>query len=448
MRILFIDRSDTERELYRIYLENTLSEASLVEAVSLDNALNLLHENHEFDLILWRDHGENHIKNFFGELKSKFPSCILVVFGNRSPDKILGLEGFRTHNHAYIQHPISPKEFCLSILQIVAPSRSSLERVPAFQKVRLVNFYRFNKVLCPVYLQLSDRKYIKVLHAHTTYQKSDIDSYRNKGVEYFYIANSDFEKFKVTFTEQRFLERVDAGKESLDQISATQILLHDLVGKIGISQSAIEMADRNIASIKSYIEDHSGLSQLFMRQNQASNYLYDHGHLIAMVCCNIFNRLNWDTSDNIYKLCSAAIFHDLALHAPQMAMLDGCKDPKLSDFSKSDVDQYLHHPESIAKELEKIDTISSEVIEMVRYHHEDNDGTGFYRIHPSRLSKMSATFIIAHRYIHLMYQHEFNPTKNGAVIQQLKSEFPQSIFASILTSFDLPQRQKFKQTAA
>ncbi len=450
MRILMINSNDTEREIYRIYIENTLTEAILRESPNVAAAEIELDNNPAYDAVLWFDKPSDMIAQFFHRLVTKSPATIFIVYGERSVASIPGLENFKSSNacNSFIPSSCSPKEFCLQLLRILSPSRSSLERVPAFQKVRLVNFYRFNHVLCPIYIQLSERKYVKVFNTHTTYLKADIDSYRNKGIEYFYIANSDFEKFKVTFTEQQFLERVEDGKESLDSIAATQILLKDLIKNIGISDSAIELANKNIESVKNFIAENPGLSGLFMRQNRRENYSYDHGHLVALVCCNIFHRLHWDTTDNIYKLCAAAVFHDLCLELDGFDAIAGNRDPKLSEFSADEVKHYLEHPEKMAKQLEKVNSISSDVIEIVRYHHEDGEGQGFYRLPPSRLSTIAATFIVAHRYIHLMYQWEFNPKKNQLIIEQLRKEFSHPVFSNILMAFSLPALNQGQQKVA
>ncbi len=440
MRILLINQNDTEREMYRIYLENTLNDATIYEAATAIYACNTAMYKLDFDAVLWFDKGKEDISLLFNKIKTYTPATITVIYGDRQPHLIPGLEGFKSANssNGYIPSPLSPRDFCLQFLKIVSPSRSSLERVSAFQKIRLVNFYRFNRVLCPIYLQLADKKFVKIFNTHAIYQKSDIDKYRTKGVDYFYIANSDFEKFNVTFSEQHFLERIENGKETLDYISATHLLLKDLITNIGVSDSAVEMANNNITAVKSFIDDNPGLSSLFMHQNSKENYGHDHSHLVAIVCCNIFHRLHWDTTDNLFKLCAASVFHDLYLDHAALNLVEGKNDPRLQEFSAEEVRHYLDHPEKIAKELEKIQGISSEVIDIVRYHHEDDKGEGFYHLPPSRLSTMTATFIVAHRYIHLMYQHEFDPRKNAQIITQLKQEFKHQIFSNIITAFDLP----------
>lgn len=447
MRILIINANDTEREFQRIYLENALGSPVIRLSSNIKSAAQTLTPESSYDAILWRDDGSEDIVAFSERLRREYPETILILHGPRRPEQIKGFMNFQKLN-GYLADHLSPRDFCLELQKIIAPSRSNLERIPAFQKVRLVNFYRFNKVLCPVYLKLSDRKYVKVLNANTHYLKNEIDSYRQKGIDYFYIANSDFEKFKVTFTEQRFLELSPCGKENLDHIAATQILLHDLVKDIGISESAIDLANKNIEMVKDFIEDHPGLSQLFLKQHTKHSYLYDHGHLIAMVCCNIFQRLNWDTSDNIFKLCAAAVLHDLKIHSEELGEIESLDADQWQNYSKDELDKFLSHPEEMAKALEQQHTVPSEIIEMVRCHHENNDGTGFYRIPPSRLSKMSSTFIIAHRYINLMYHYEFLPEKHGEVLQKLRKEFTHQSFSTVLTAFDIPARQIKQKSAA
>ncbi len=452
MKVLFACNNDHERQLYRIYLENTLHDIEITECSTTDDAIqNIKTRNYNAALISESITGGTP-GTVFRSLKKDSPGTIFILFGKSSDKNYPELDGYKSinENNATIKMPLSPKDFQDQVLKAISPSRSSLERVPAFQRVRLIHFYRFNKVLCNVYVKLSDRKYVKVLNTNSYYEKSQIDNYYHKGIEHFFISNNDFEKFQVSFTNQRFLEADASGmdpKDSFNAMSTTHMVLQDLITKVGFSDEAIKLAEKNINKVATMIKNNVQLSELFEKQLNDKNYLYDHGYLISVVACDIFNRLNWDTADNIQKLCSAAVLHDLTIQNPKLGTVEGMDDQKLQHFSKADIDNYLDHPDQMAKMLETIDSIPSEVIDIVRNHHETPKGDGLYNVHPSRLSKICCTFIIAHHYVQKMYEYEFDHEKHNAIVKELAEMYNQYNFQTPMNGLMLPKRDNFCKAA-
>ena len=452
MKLLFACSDDNERQLYRIYLENTVQNADIVETLTSESAIEHL-KNDSFNVAIISDKMTGGTPgDVFNTIKEYTPGTIFILFGLSSPKDFYALDGYKSvnENNTSIRQPLSPKDFQDQVLRAVSPSRSSLERVPAFQKVRLVHFYRFNKVLCNVYVQLSERKYVKVLNAFTAYRKEDLDKYNHQGIEYFYISNDDFEKFQASFTSYRYLDIDESAlhpDEELNIMSCTHMVLHDLITKVGFSDNAVKLVEQNVKKVMKMISKYPDLSAMFTKQMKEKNYLYDHGYLVSIVCCNIFARLNWDTSENIFKLCTASVLHDLTIENPKLEMLEGVDDEKLLHFSKNEMDCYLNHPAHMANMLTKVGTISSEVIDIIKNHHETPQGDGFYNIHPSRLSKMACTFIIAHHYVQKMYEHEFNPLMHNIVLDKMRTVFTEYNFLTPMTGFEISRNER-KQLVA
>lgn len=452
MNVLFACNNQNERQLYRVYLENTISDINISEAGTVDEAITLLKAG-TYNAAIVSDQISNGTPgDIFNVIKQNTPGTIFVLLGRTLPENINELDGYKSINekNTHIMQPLSPKEFQTQILKAIAPSRSSLERVPAFKKVRLIHFHRFNKVLCNVYVQLSDRKYVKVLNANSCYQHEELEKYTSKGVEYFYISNEDFEKFQVTFTTHNYLEmEVDESSPSdaLDIMSNTHQVLHELLAKIGFSKEVLELTEHNIKNVTKIINNDPDLAVMFSEKVIAQNYLYDHSFLVAVVCSNIMNKRNCQSPENIHKLCTAAVLHDLAMSNPKLGIIEGPEDTKLQQFSQRDIGDYLSHPKSMANMLMNVDSIEGDVIDIIKNHHETPNGDGFYNVHPSRLSTLCSTFIIAHHYVRQMYKYEFNPDKHESILKEMKEIFNQYNFKAPMTSFLAKENDKKDQAA-
>src|SRR5690606_2123329 len=134
-------------------------------------------------------------------------SVPFLLFAQNEPDVFKEMAGFKSHHskNTHIPWPCSPAEFREHISRALYPDRFGGEPVAAFQKVRIIIFYRFNQVLCQVFLKLSDRKYVRVFNSNVKYTKKDLDHLREKGVTHLFIRNDDFHIFQNAFNRRPFL---------------------------------------------------------------------------------------------------------------------------------------------------------------------------------------------------------------------------------------------------
>jgi HD-GYP domain-containing protein (c-di-GMP phosphodiesterase class II) len=451
MRVLFANDNDKERQIYAVYIDNILTDVEVVEAFSSDQAINHIEKNPKFDLILASSSMiDGPGPNLYAYIREQMLSVPFVLFSSDLPETLKGLEGFRSHNphNSNILLPLSPAQFKENILKILKPSRFTAEAVAAFQKVKLMHFWRFNKVLCNIYIRLSDHKYVKIIKENETYTKNELKRLHDKGFEYLYIRNDDFEKFNVGFLKTPFLimttEKMTPDEIS-DALSMTHTMMQNLIVNLGFTREVIELAEKSIREILNLIkrEEAVDLNNIFQKMRQDNNYIYDHSYLLCIVCCDILKHMRWNTTEEIIKLCwqklcMASLFHDITVTNPDLAVIEQASDERLKLFSHEEVTRYLGHPNEIGELLKKNDYIPQEVEVIVRQHHENIEGTGFpSKLHHLRLNQLSCIFIIAHDYVSNLYKIEFdqNSAKHNELITRLSDKYSIGNFKGPIESF-------------
>lgn len=460
MEVVFIDPNDKQRSLYRIYLENILDDCVVHEFFNLKNARAFLDDRlnkkaNPISFILTSfDFPQEDFQNFYQNFHEKFKTVPFVIFGDVIPEEQEGLESYFSHHphNSVIPLPISPADFREKVLSVAYPDRMSLTPVPAFQKVRLFNFYRFNKPHCHVYIKLSRMKYVKVFNQGTKYNRIELDKLKAKDVEYLYIRNEDFQKFKVNFFRNNFLEfdaHLASPNELKEKLDFTHAMLHELVLNLGFSQDAIELTEKSLKAINGLIEKSGDdLKNLIEGFRGGDDYFYDHSFLTTVICCDILRKMNWYNEERMEVLGLAALFHDITLTNPVLAKITHKSDPDLEKFSEKEVKKYFRHPLDAFELVLEYPKIPAKVGEVICQHHESPEGDGFpAALRPSNIDPLSAVFIIAHDFVAAMEKVQYDEEMLDDVVNKMKAKYLVSPFKEPLKAF-LENRENQKKKAS
>lgn len=439
LKILHLDKDDQSRQLYSVYLENILNDVNIQECFSAEEALRILDDQGEIDFILsdyqLKDGTGGEIYNFIKDKQLDIP---FILFSQGVPDMYDEFESFNSDNpkNSHIVKPISPTGFRDAILKIIQPSIVLSNAVKAFQKVRMVNFMRFNKVLCDVYMKITDRKYVKVIDKNQAYTREDLENFIKKEEDFLYIRNEDFEKFSVSFTKTPFLidntTTMDTEQKE-DAILTTHAMMHELVKRIGISDEITNLAQKSVEEVVQLVKQSGDLHTQLEKVRNRKDYIYDHSYLTSIICCAIGKGLDSDADYSVKKLCMASLFHDITLENPELAMIRSLDDPRLKTFSKADHANFVNHCEQAVLLLRKAKVFPEDVETVIVQHHENASQTGFpNRIHHTKISQLTAIFIIAHEFVSELYNIEFDPDKKKSIIGKLRKKFNAGSFVAPL----------------
>jgi HD-GYP domain-containing protein (c-di-GMP phosphodiesterase class II) len=315
----------------------------------------------------------------------------------------------------------------------------NLTAVPAFQKVRLFNFYRFNKTQCHVYIKLSRMKYVKVFNKGLKYSRADLDRLKVKEVDYLYIRNEDFQKFQVSFFRNNFLEfdaELATQDELQEKLEFTHAMLHELVLNLGFSEDAIELTEKSLKAIFGIVEKDLNLTDLLSRFRGQDDYLYDHSYLTSVIACDLLRKMNWWNEERMEIIGFAALFHDITLKNPVLAKIADKNDADLKKYSEKEIKKYLRHPLDAFELILDYPNIPSKVAEIICQHHENPEGDGFPNsLRPINIGALSAVFILAHDFVNALEKYEYDEEKVDSIIDAMRSRYDVGPFKAPLKAF-------------
>lgn len=439
MKILYASGNDQQRRLYRLYLENIFPEGKIYEISGLLGFKEICEWETNADIIMVSDDlKDGSAKDILDFIKMKSLEAKFVLIGDRYPSNFPEPEEFDGLNADFVPQQLSFDQFRQEMGRVCEQEFESKE---LYRHIPLVGFYRYHQVLCDTFVKLSDNKFVKIQKAGAIYSRDDLDKYRFKGIKHLYIRDEDFKKFDVSFSGLGFLKGSTefarlTEEEMLLRLSDVHLQLNDLAKDIGISSDAIAMAEDNTKNLLFFMSDHPGLEALFIKNAVQEDYLYDHSYFTSIVCAEIFSKLGYAANEGLKKLCQASIMHDITIKNPKIAMVKGQNDPRLLDFTKEEVRNYLKHPTLTANLLESTGQFSPDVVEIVRYHHITPEGGFPEKIHPSRLSLLTCVFIIAHEFVSKLYDNEFNKEKISKIILEMVLRYREPNFKKALSAFD------------
>ena len=121
--------------------------------------------------------------------------------------------------------------------------------------------------------------------------------------------------------------------------------------------------------------------------------------LLVNICAGIAAKLDWSSDTTIEKFVYAAFLHDMALASrPDLAKISSLAklESMKNELSEEDYNLVFEHPNIAANSLLDYKIISSDVVSIIRQHHELPGGNGFpAKIPYNKITPLSTIFIVA-----------------------------------------------------
>jgi len=454
MKILFIEQNTEIRQLYSIFIQSHFENVEVFESSSLAHSIEVIETMENIDLIifdnLFSDGYGIQLINYLTKNKYQMP---LLFFSEDDPKDCDGLENILKLNpkNRYLAKPTKPDEFRKYISDYILQSEALRPQEVKYYSFATVNLFRFNKSKCDIFIKLSEKKYIKVINKGENYSKQFIEKLIGKGVRSVYIFEDDYLQYNDDFLDFPFLEhdREALGNQELeDQVVTKQKSLHRIVQEVGFTEEAIKLAEDNVSRVESIVGSGQVLSSLLNQAREREDYVYEHSYIVAVIASKMAKDLEGDAVKARRKLISAALLHDITLEKPEHAMIDSLADDKISKFSKKEIEIIKNHPEKTAKLVEFSGGFTKDIVDIILHHHEDPKQTGFPKqIHPNLFSELDCIFIVAHKYVSLLYRYHFDPEKEDKIKIELKANFRSGFFRDCLQVL-LKELERNKQAAA
>ncbi len=266
------------------------------------------------------------------------------------------------------------------------------------------HLFRFGSVPYPLFAQLTDRKFVKVLHENDFFGTEELERFRKKKITHLYIETKHSQNF---FKKQMDAFLALSQNKNLSQAELTVVNEH--ISSVVQEMSLIFGFSKELEfNTKKTVDQayHTIISSPVMKgalknsRMPSGNPLVLHSSRLPYLANHLIQIMGWNSETSALKMAFASLLHDATLNHQIHASYEF--DPELIETAKKElsVDQYHHfinHPLKAAEVAAQFGGIPSDVDTIIAQHHENCMGTGFpYRLNHTRIAPLSCAFIVAH----------------------------------------------------
>lgn len=251
-----------------------------------------------------------------------------------------------------------------------------------------------------IYVQLNEKKFIKLFNEGDSLRSEDIVKYQEKNVSHFYINR----QAKAWIMKNIQLFSDNAAEDS----SFTFNIEHDaqaILREFKIHPETIAAVASKIEKAKVVIGRNNNLKSFFKNlklDKKSEYYIQNRTKLISNISCGLAKELHWGSEASYDKLIHAAHLHDVLLYTsnPVLTMMSTIDQFNKFDekyhFSEQEKSMFLKHPEAIVQIIKSDARIPEEALTIIEQHHEMPDGSGFPRgIDHRQMRPFSCLFIVS-----------------------------------------------------
>jgi len=380
-KVLVVDDIAEIREITIFYLQ-TITSVDVIEAKDGKEAIEILKANPDIQLIISDFNMPNGTGlDVFNAAKtySHAPFILHTTDPTSNHEMLLHEPGFY-----FLAKPMDIDQFKIALKNITNTNSYDTETeeyVPV--KLSLVKLMKETNV--PIYLKISDKKYIKVLNKGSVSENFLSEKTVANDIRTLYIKKTDVHKYIDDYhlLIQNTLDRPELKKNiAIEQVLTTTELLTSVVETLHISEKIESLVSENIHSVTELAKDRMELCQIIEAMEKSdSNITAKQIVLLSMIATDIASSLHWVSDITSVKLTYAAILFDCYANEHNSQYL---LDPK-------------DHIQKAVKLAENWKSCPSDVSTIILQHHERPNGSGFpNNLDYHRIAPLSAVFIVAH----------------------------------------------------
>ncbi|MFP5520255.1 MAG: HD-GYP domain-containing protein [Bdellovibrionia bacterium] len=421
-QLLIIEKEYISRELLDLTYTANFS-CHITEANNYQEALDKLNSE-TFNLIVIGDAAKSAVDtvSFLQKIGDLGLSSQLIMVRDLVANYPADLAG-QLHNEE------GKSELLEQSIDMLSAQGFEIRTSDAYMPIPVEILLRLEEVVSPIYLKVSE-KFVKYLNA-SALSSEDLERIKKKNLSEVYIRKNSFDEFLRNYRSQLvnkilFAEKNVPVEEKLELSLQAQELLVTAVKAFGINEKTAAIANRNIALAKDIVQSSDHLMSLlgWGIKKEDKNYSIVHSMLLCFVITSISQHCKYSIPFALEKMALGAFLHDLELsdhHIRNERQFIQGFNSRVS-FNKEDTKIISEHPEKAANAVSKWAEAPSEVLFMIRHHHERPDGSGFPQgMISDEMPDYLVTFIVAHDIVDLfltyrdvnMVQKEFTEIRKA-----------------------------------
>lgn len=351
-------------------------------------------------------------------ISDEIGECPIIILGNNSKLKHDDLK-----NNLFVTRfpiPIDPilfKSYMEKLFEEKIEEESKgevIDKSPeSFISLRLKSFYLYNSLPYDVYMQITERQYMKVLSKDMAYNEGTIQKLKERNVRYLYLEKDNhitfLEKSMHTVQKTVINKNSNSLEHDIKKLVDAFNLFQEYIVNIGVSDDLNKFFETIIIFHSSIVERIETPQIIHNYFNQADIDIPEQAVFKSLLCCFMARKLQWGSNLTKEKFVFSAILHDAYIKKLDLVLIiDLMTNRKLSEADYKNVLEHSLYAEKVADQF----TFIPEVSYIIRQHHQIPDTRGFpNQMSPNKINQVSALFIIVNHYVSEMLS-KGNDTKN------------------------------------
>lgn len=388
LHILVVDDENDLRELVRDLL--MMEGATTDEAPNGKVAQELLAQK-KFDMVV-SDVRMPHVTGIelLKHVRDNYPLIKFMMFTGFS-EVLEAKQAYQLGAQGFIAKPFTTPDFLKVVHEVAAKDlgggATTAPPSPAYGLIAVDDFMKVIRLPSDLYVAVADGQYVKVAREGAQIEVSRLNTYKEKNVRYFYVANADFHKYVgLNFKLAKSADREAPGAEeikakllaatadALTQRGLTSVLSKDTCEEMEIlMQNTLTMACENPEIL-------DALGQLHAHEPE----LFAHGVAAGAFASLIGRKMDWHALNIRYKLSMAGLLQNIGLKDLPHELLNKPR----SQMSSDELKVYQTHPTRSRDIIAAVPGIPEDLLQVVLQHHENPASTGYpfglpnFKIHP------------------------------------------------------------------
>ncbi len=256
------------------------------------------------------------------------------------------------------------------------------------------------------YLRISQGKFIKIFNAGDDLSKDEVDRYRAKGIDEFFVPKDEHEKFiRLQGTLAAKVVQSDmANNLKIKTIMKLGANVTNNLLKCGITPDRMDNAqiflDQSIVLLR----------QMKLKDEVITSFLKnidqdEHTSAVAFISGILANHLGFESSKSIKVVGTTALLHDIGLYALDPDFEEG---EELGDEKKKDI--FLKHSAHGAELLRASKAFEEVICHAVENHHRRRKGENASR-RSSSVNLITEIVSVSDEFFNIVIHHGYSPEK-------------------------------------
>jgi response regulator RpfG family c-di-GMP phosphodiesterase len=418
MKVLFVGDSPENNYAIKKLMSTHFPKVDLIDAGKNINLLDLITTSGPFSFVVIAYDNPDIVANeLFTTISDVLGQRPFIFIGTPAATLRQNIHDVvaRSELNSLIEFPLVEEEFIDPVRRAVEwvqkeefeESIHELTRAD-LHRMKIRNFYLFDKLPFDVYVELTATKYSKIISKDKPYSHRLIQDYSRKGIKFLYLRKDEHLKF-LDDSIKKIIKVYDVkilDKKKIRTLHLQSIyFIQQYIKALNVSEDIIKLTQLLITSMKENIKPYDSLLIALEEICPNPNITFsEFSYACAHVCDAVIYNMGWNADMSRDKLFLASILQDIGLQNEELIKIRSLNNPNLKMFSAEDQELYKNHPQKAALIANYFNGFS-DVDFILMEHHEHPTGDGFPTgANASGLTAISCVFILANNFVSRMAQ--------------------------------------------